>query len=132
MQWSQGLQGGPFLEVSFLLELKEEKKKTAQSIINKLSNFKGLRDLTLMSVLYDTGARVKELIDIKISKIIPKKPACFPSSPTLITLQTTSVIWTFNSFAQSPFSRATRGILALVRGLPLDPLHDFSRTSHCI
>ena len=78
MQWSQGLQGGPFLEVSFLLELKEEKKKTAQSIINKLSNFKGLRDLTLMSVLYDTGARVKELIDIKISKIIPKNPLAFP------------------------------------------------------
>ena len=37
MQWSQWLQGGPFLEVSFLLELKEKKKKTIQDIINKLS-----------------------------------------------------------------------------------------------
>ncbi|MBM7605098.1 hypothetical protein JOC75_003102 [Metabacillus crassostreae] len=37
MEWSQWLQGGPFLEVSFLLELKEEKKKTIQDIINKLS-----------------------------------------------------------------------------------------------
>jgi hypothetical protein len=37
MEWSQWLQGGPFLEVSFLLELKEEKTKTIQEIINKLS-----------------------------------------------------------------------------------------------
>lgn len=37
MDWSQWLQGGPFLEVSFLLELKEEKTKTVQDIINKLS-----------------------------------------------------------------------------------------------
>ncbi|WNS78771.1 hypothetical protein RRU94_02155 [Domibacillus sp. DTU_2020_1001157_1_SI_ALB_TIR_016] len=37
MEWSQWLQGGPFLEVSFLLELKEEKTKTIQDIINKLS-----------------------------------------------------------------------------------------------
>jgi len=37
MQWSQWLQGGPFLEVSFLLELKEEKRKTAQDIIGRLS-----------------------------------------------------------------------------------------------
>ena len=37
MQWSQWLQGGPFLEVSFLLELKEQKTKTIQDIINKLS-----------------------------------------------------------------------------------------------
>ena len=37
MEWSQWLQGGPFLEVSFLLELKEEKTKTVQDIINNLS-----------------------------------------------------------------------------------------------
>ena len=39
MEWSQWLQGGPFLEVSFLLELKEEKTKTktTQDIINNLS-----------------------------------------------------------------------------------------------
>lgn len=37
MEWSQWLQGGPFLEVSFLLELKEKKTKTIQDIINKLS-----------------------------------------------------------------------------------------------
>lgn len=37
MEWSRWLQGGPFLEVSFLLELKEEKKQTVQEIINKLS-----------------------------------------------------------------------------------------------
>ena len=37
MQSSQWLQGGPFLEVSFLLELKEQKTKTIQDIINKLS-----------------------------------------------------------------------------------------------
>lgn len=37
MEWSQWLQGGPFLEVSFLLELKEKKTKTAQDIINRLT-----------------------------------------------------------------------------------------------
>ncbi|UPM52852.1 hypothetical protein [Gottfriedia acidiceleris] len=37
MEWAQWLKGGPFLEVSFLLELKEEKTKTIQVIINKLS-----------------------------------------------------------------------------------------------
>ncbi|WP_078410726.1 protein kinase family protein [Priestia abyssalis] len=37
MEWFQWLQGGPFLEVSFLLELKETKTKTIQDIINKLS-----------------------------------------------------------------------------------------------
>jgi site-specific recombinase XerD len=31
---------------------------------------KGRRDLTLMSVLYDTGARVQELIDIKVCDVI--------------------------------------------------------------
>lgn len=36
---------------------------------------KGRRDLTLISVLYDTGARVQELIDIKIRDVILQKPA---------------------------------------------------------
>ncbi len=36
---------------------------------------KGRRDLTLMSILYDTGARVQELIDIRICDVILKKPA---------------------------------------------------------
>lgn len=36
---------------------------------------KGRRDLTLMSVLYDTGARVQELIDIKVSDVILEIPA---------------------------------------------------------
>lgn len=37
MESSQWLQGGPFLEVSFLLEIKKEKKQTIQDIINELS-----------------------------------------------------------------------------------------------
>ncbi|MDX5474880.1 MAG: site-specific integrase [Bacillaceae bacterium] len=37
--------------------------------------FKGRRNLTLMSVLYDTGARVQELIDIKVSDVILENPA---------------------------------------------------------
>ena len=36
---------------------------------------KGRRDLTLMSVLYDTGARVQELIDIKVGDVILDTPA---------------------------------------------------------
>ena len=36
---------------------------------NKYST-KGRRDLTLMSVLYDTGARVQEMIDIKVCDVI--------------------------------------------------------------
>lgn len=36
---------------------------------------KGRRDLTLLSVLYDTGARVQELIEIKVCDIILQKPA---------------------------------------------------------
>lgn len=35
----------------------------------------GRRDLTLMSVLYDTGARVQELIDIKVRDVILNTPA---------------------------------------------------------
>jgi len=37
MDLSHWLQGGPFLEVSFLLDLKETKLKTVQVVINKLS-----------------------------------------------------------------------------------------------
>ena len=36
---------------------------------------KGRRDLTLMSILYDTGARVQELIDIKVCDVILENPA---------------------------------------------------------
>lgn len=36
---------------------------------------KGRRDLTLISVLYDSGARVQELIDIKVCDVILQKPA---------------------------------------------------------
>ncbi len=36
---------------------------------------KGRRDLTLMSALYDTGARVQELIDIKVCDVILDSPA---------------------------------------------------------
>lgn len=36
---------------------------------------KGRRDLTLMSVLYDIGARVQEIIDIKVCDVILDSPA---------------------------------------------------------
>jgi integrase/recombinase XerD len=36
---------------------------------------KGRRDLTLISILYDTGARVQELIDIKVCDVILENPA---------------------------------------------------------
>ena len=36
---------------------------------------KGRRDLTLMSVLYDSGARVQELIDIRVCDVIMEAPA---------------------------------------------------------
>jgi integrase/recombinase XerD len=36
---------------------------------------RGRRDLTLMSVLYDTGARVQELIDIKVCDVILDSPS---------------------------------------------------------
>jgi integrase/recombinase XerD len=39
------------------------------------SNMKGRRDLTLMSVLYDTGSRVQELIDVKIGDVTLDTPA---------------------------------------------------------
>lgn len=39
------------------------------------SNLKGRRDLTLMATLYDTGARVQELIDLKVCDIRLSQPA---------------------------------------------------------
>jgi integrase/recombinase XerD len=36
---------------------------------------KGRRDLTLISLLYDSGARVQELIDIKVRDVILQEPA---------------------------------------------------------
>lgn len=36
---------------------------------------KGRRDLTLMSILYDTAARVQELIDIRVCDVILENPA---------------------------------------------------------
>lgn len=39
------------------------------------SSSRGRRDLTLMSVLYDTGARVQELIDLKVGDVILNEPA---------------------------------------------------------
>jgi integrase/recombinase XerD len=36
---------------------------------------KGRRALTILSVLYDTGARVQELIDIKVRDVVLQKPA---------------------------------------------------------
>ncbi len=68
-------------------------KKTSKPTVDHLSpeeiqlllnqpdrtNLKGRRDLTLMSVLYDTGARVQELTNLKVSDV-------FTSSPPLISL----------------------------------------------
>jgi len=39
------------------------------------SKKRGRRDLTIMATLYDTGARVKELIDLKTGDIRLTKPA---------------------------------------------------------
>ena len=58
--------------------------------------------------------------------------AHFPSIPALLTFRVTSVIWTFCSLAQLSDSHANMGLTALVRGLPSDPPHDSSRTSHCL
>lgn len=49
------LQGGPFLEVSFLLELKEEKVKAVQEIINNLSRVTNKIEIV--------DKNVKEIID---------------------------------------------------------------------
>jgi len=64
-------------------------KKTQKKLIEHLSpqaiksileqpdkcSAKGRRDLTLLSVLYDTGARVQELIDIKIYNLTLESPS---------------------------------------------------------
>ena len=39
-----------------------------------ISTRNGLRDLVVMSLLYDTGARVQELIDLKVNDIRLEKP----------------------------------------------------------
>lgn len=39
------------------------------------TSVKGRRDLTLMSALYDTGARVQELIDLTVGDVILNEPA---------------------------------------------------------
>lgn len=64
-------------------------KKTKKTVIEYLSpeamklileqpdksSAKGRRDLTLLSVLYDTGARVQELIDIKVCDVVLDSPS---------------------------------------------------------
>lgn len=55
MQWSQWLQGGPFLEISFLLELKKNKKETIQEIILNISKVRNRIEI------YDNN--VDEIID---------------------------------------------------------------------
>lgn len=39
------------------------------------SSIKGRRDLTLLGTLYDTGARVQELIDVKVCNVVLDSPA---------------------------------------------------------
>lgn len=55
MQSSQWLKGGPFFEVSFLVELKENKKQTIQGIIDRLS--------TLTNRVEIVDENVDEMID---------------------------------------------------------------------
>lgn len=64
-------------------------KKTPKTVVNHLSPeamqlllaqpdrncLKGRRNLTLMSVLYDTGARVQELIDVQVGDVVLDDPA---------------------------------------------------------
>ena len=40
-----------------------------------MNHKKGRRDLTIMTTLYDTGARVQELIDLKVCDVRLTKPA---------------------------------------------------------
>lgn len=40
-----------------------------------ITNYDGFRDLVLLSVLYDTGARVQELVDIKVNDVRLTAPA---------------------------------------------------------
>lgn len=62
MQSSQWLKGGPFLEVSFLVELKENKKQTIQGIIDRLS----------------TLANRVEIIDVNIDEKIDEFERGYP------------------------------------------------------
>ncbi|QTD40755.1 hypothetical protein [Sporosarcina sp. Te-1] len=55
MQWSEWLQSGPFLEVSFLVECKEKKNETIQDIICNLSKVRNRIEI------YDKN--VDEIID---------------------------------------------------------------------
>ncbi len=67
------------------IPIKKSKKKVIEHLspeVIKLileqpdkNSVKGRRDLTLMSILYDTGARVQELIDIKINDIRLDSPS---------------------------------------------------------
>ena len=57
------------VEKTLVEHLTPEAMKLLLEQPDKHSN-KGRRDLTLMSVLYDTGARVQELIDIKVCDVI--------------------------------------------------------------
>ena len=57
--------------ISFLTE-DETKALLAQP---NLSTMRGLRDAALLSLLYDSGARVQELIDVKLKDIRLTKPA---------------------------------------------------------
>lgn len=64
-------------------------KKALKTVIGHLSPFvmklileqpnknfqRGRRDLALLSILYDTGARVQELIDIKVCDVILESPS---------------------------------------------------------
>lgn len=51
-------------------------KDCLQSVFEQpdVSTSKGRRDLTLMTVLYDTGARVQELIDVKVCDVRLQEP----------------------------------------------------------
>lgn len=55
MKWSNWLQGGPFLEVSFILELKEKKQIVIQDIIKKLS--------TVRNKIEVVDKNINEIID---------------------------------------------------------------------
>jgi len=60
MQEPEWLQGGPFLEISFLVELEEEKKETVQDIIMNLSNVRSKIEIDDKNVgemldLFDRG-----------------------------------------------------------------------------
>ena len=70
----------------------------------KLDQKNGLRDLLMLSLLYDTGARVQELIDIKINKKLLKE--------YIIKNQKNSDQYLFESSANKKFSR--KGICYII------------------